>query len=1021
MDTQFLEAVFTDSLKHPNFFNGRILTATDLREERTATLQRSQYLGRAIGTGVVDGLVVTADSSQTALVISDGLAINPRGDALHLPTATTVKLVLTEPLGSPTSPFVPCDVSSAATLTGNVSTGFYLLAITGATRLSNSMAFNSGLTGDRPNCTNRYEEVGIQFKLVPLINDDFITPVAPSAPDSRSRLAHVCFGTNKLAQVMTEPNQGLTAYGLVDDLRQDNRLTNCDVPLAAFRFQSPTLQFVDRWAVRRPVVPAMLPLTYAGHPLTQFVSSRRLVEASVFLLQFQEHLKDLLKVGSITPSNVVAQEFFEYLPAAGYLPVQVTDTPSDRRFKISTFFGAALTDQLLEPALLRSIFHESFLAEPIRPGIDPVDLYQVAGSSTTEPYRIFVRRVPIVLPPPVVEEPEEPTEEPPPIITGDLYVTVLSTDGKIVAPEYIQSIQAIHQTTGQIYTATRHRTTPLRPSRQNSYQLKLRDATVRIQEKYRSVVPVERAIAGLDLIWKGKGDVLYFFNDLPEGRYTVQANPTQILLYGVTESVQVRGKNESYATVVLRKRNLKIPDKEFIPDDFFVPPRGVILDGYRVKPEWVKDYPNWETDLFGAGKVINPPPDVWVRREEPRLELALEELFDRAGVNDPRVVTAGAALYIRKDYNPTQPGATVAAFVQTQDGQRFPAVPLAVDNALDQPATVDRVDRTLIPEFDRATVEQLRAAGLDRLDAIASAPTKLVAGVLGQSLDFSNSLVTDAQTTLQADFRQGFMGYAGITKTQSDTLKQTFQGSKAALANASLETLATSLSLPANSKFVDRFRANVRNTLPTSVFSLAEAGISAVGQAALGGMQVNSTNDFLREGNSEAGRVRLKEALRVNDLVLNQYLETAALNYARGQLLTTPERSISTLENIPTDVQLTLANTGIVSARELANADPNQLATILNRPVSETREIVNAAANFRSNASLTLVTVAAEPTAGPVAAGTVANAGLTSLGTIAQAESTTLSNVGIRVDRVQAAKTLSNRLLSDRTLFRRFQ
>jgi hypothetical protein len=101
MTNQFLDAVFADGLQHPNFFNGRILTATDLRDEQAAGLKRSRYLGQAVGTGVVHGLAVSAVNGQRDLQITAGLAVNPRGDGLALPGTTTVELVLTEPLGNP--------------------------------------------------------------------------------------------------------------------------------------------------------------------------------------------------------------------------------------------------------------------------------------------------------------------------------------------------------------------------------------------------------------------------------------------------------------------------------------------------------------------------------------------------------------------------------------------------------------------------------------------------------------------------------------------------------------------------------------------------------------------------------------------------------------------------------------------------------------------------------------------------------------------------------------------------------
>ncbi|MBM0740403.1 right-handed parallel beta-helix repeat-containing protein [Phormidium sp. CLA17] len=386
METQFLEAVFSDSIQHPNFFNGRILTATDLRDEQVAELKRSRYLGQAIGAGVVYGLNVTAASSRNALEITSGLAINRRGDTLHLPgKTTTVELVLTErPTATATSPFVPCDIAGATTLTGVVSTGFYLLAITNATRLSVTMAPNSSLNGDRPGCTNRYEEVGVQFKLVPLTNEDFVS-TSPTALIDRSRLAHRCFGTNQLTPFAADPVHAPVQYGLLNSLRADKRLTDCDVPLALFQFQPPTVKFVDVWAVRRPCLQGVENDAWLNQQ-SAMVGLRRMIEAKVFFLQFQHQLEDIRQQDGV---NIRAVDYFEYLPAAGYLPVGKTGLSG---FKLETFFSGITRHQVsLDPVALRRIFHESFSVAPIKPGTEEIAIYPVSATAGNEPYVVFMR------------------------------------------------------------------------------------------------------------------------------------------------------------------------------------------------------------------------------------------------------------------------------------------------------------------------------------------------------------------------------------------------------------------------------------------------------------------------------------------------------------------------------------------------------------------------------------------------------------------------------------------------------
>ncbi len=1018
MNTQFLETVFTDGIQHPNFFNGRILTATDLRDEQAANLKRSRYLGQAIGSGVVSGLDVRASSDRRALTITGGLAINRRGDVLRLPgEVTTVELVISKQVtATRPSPFIPCDIAGATTLTGVLSKGgYYLLAIANATRLSKAMAPNSGLNGDRPNCTNRYEEMGVQFKLVPLTPDDFVSSLTPTAKNSRSHLVHRCLGTYELGATPTQTlgaSWATQEYGLVDDLYTDGRLTECDVPLAVFQFQPPSLRFVDRWAVRRTPVTAAYPQAYINHPFAQLVSPRRTLEAIAFLLQFQDHLADIQQDSSVNPAEVVAKDYFEFLPAAGYLPIQGRTQP--QAFRTTRFFGSELTEQSIAPALVRSLFHESFYLDPIRPGIDAIDLYQVNLNSEVS-YRLFARRQqPIILPEP---EPDSPEESPRPIATGDLYVTVLDAAGKVVSDDRVQRVQVTHQATGKVYVAQKGKPYRDRPSSLRQYKSFLQTEQARIVAKYVNRIRVNQSSStihdfGNDFVaLPPKEPSAYAFDNLPAGRYTVLAVPTQKTEVGVSSQVAVRANLSNLATATLRPLGLKRPRDYWIPKDALTP-GGIILDGFWVNPKWREVYPGWDRDIF-VNPVVNPSPEDWIRFEDTDIQFGLEDVLVNNPANDPGLVMEGSVIYLRRDYLPTQATDTVVAFAQTPDGQRFPVIPLAADNALDKPASVDR---TTIPDFDRATVDRLNQVGLSDLEAIASAPTKLVAAVLGQDATYSTSLITDARETLQADFREGYLGYAGITPEQNTRLKAQF-GSKVDLANANPAAIAAALAIGTDNRFVSRFLADVKATVPLASYDLGSNGMSASRQEALAGINVASTKDLVQRGKTTEGRTQLQEALGVSEATLGRYLETATLNLARGELIAAPEKSIGTLANVPSELQASLANAGIGSAKELANANPADLATAIGVSLAETQAIVSAAAPFGSKAHLTLVNSA---TQGTVEAEAIANAGLTSAGAIAKADPSTLANVGLDPSAAQQVKNLTNQLLVSRN-FRSFR
>ncbi len=408
MNMNFLETIFSDNgIKYPKFFDGRILTAEDLRDEQTANLQRSRLLGQAIGEGVVQGLQVSANGDGSALQIKSGLAINRQGDPLQLVSDATLKLLSSQQLmPSITTPFVPCDLPTESTLTGTIATGYYLIAITPATRLSTAMAPNAGLNGDRPGCTNRYEEMGVQFKLVSITTQEFLPSASPGI-NNRSRLAHLFFGTQQRSAHAQDPMRRISDAGLVSTLRQRHRLTDCDVPLALFYYQDQQLEFIDTWAVRRPCLQNGQDDVW-GHPSYALVGDRQTLEARAFLLQFQDHLEDIRKTIGV---NIKAIDYFEYLPALGFLPTGrssiinirniIRDRIQPQRTKqkivpglnINTFLAGTTFHQVsLAPEQIRDILHQSFDYPAIDPRRDEIDVYPIPASDNQESYVVFMRQ-----------------------------------------------------------------------------------------------------------------------------------------------------------------------------------------------------------------------------------------------------------------------------------------------------------------------------------------------------------------------------------------------------------------------------------------------------------------------------------------------------------------------------------------------------------------------------------------------------------------------------------------------------
>src|SRR5689334_22325009 len=153
-----LEPLLEGGITNTNFFNGRLLSAEDLRAEQKAGRQQRAQLGRAIGAGVVDGLwverVATGGELAAVLRVSAGLALNSAGQSLTLPSDTEVALVRAPDAGDGTDAglFAPClPPSQTAVVAG---AGVYVLAITPASgytgRASTSGLGDTGLSS--PGC-----------------------------------------------------------------------------------------------------------------------------------------------------------------------------------------------------------------------------------------------------------------------------------------------------------------------------------------------------------------------------------------------------------------------------------------------------------------------------------------------------------------------------------------------------------------------------------------------------------------------------------------------------------------------------------------------------------------------------------------------------------------------------------------------------------------------------------------------------------------------------------------------------
>jgi hypothetical protein len=350
-NSQFIGTDLTgqlDGLHAPHYFNGRLLTAEDLQADQQAVLTRQDWLGKASGYGVIEGLIVT-QAGPTSIAITAGIGLNPQGEIIRLP-GNIPSLPLTPQATANQPPpdagrFTPCNFQSTGSMSSTPA-GAYLLTAVPTSHFEGQVAMkaaagsvmtstSNGSTSSTPGCGSKWEVEGLQFRIISIPATEFgfqgFGFIQILNEDYRRNLfAHWCYGTPLLQDLGIEPFNFPDTYAGLDRLMMDSSsdLTFCDLPLAVFYWDGSKLTFVDAWAVRRRIIhPDALEGTWKA-----LVSDKRVAENQARFLQFQNQINDWVLVGHATNntplSQIQATSFFGYLPPVGFLPVSPTSLSS---------------------------------------------------------------------------------------------------------------------------------------------------------------------------------------------------------------------------------------------------------------------------------------------------------------------------------------------------------------------------------------------------------------------------------------------------------------------------------------------------------------------------------------------------------------------------------------------------------------------------------------------------------------------------------------------------------------------
>jgi hypothetical protein len=325
------QPVVDDGIRWLNFFNGRVLSAEDLRTDHDAIAEARRQLGRGIGAGVVAGLevseaILVSSPGAPILTVKKGLAFNEDGQALELRRDITIGLVRVDaPTGGAGADFADCDI----VLPGTAGLGVYVLTV-GPGAGQGRQAVVAGLGNQPAACNTAYSVEGVRFKLfpVPLEEGDL------DEPDLlRNRIAYRMFGfaATERSNAPVDPF-GVALAPTLFEAMQTSCFGSTDTPVAVLHWQPVAgIRFVDLWAVRRR--PATRAVSSApGRALGDVTQAGS--EAAV--LQFQAHLSDLLR-----STTVRARDHFEFLPPVGLLPLQTSR--HSRGVEGSVFFDGQKT------------------------------------------------------------------------------------------------------------------------------------------------------------------------------------------------------------------------------------------------------------------------------------------------------------------------------------------------------------------------------------------------------------------------------------------------------------------------------------------------------------------------------------------------------------------------------------------------------------------------------------------------------------------------------------------------------
>ncbi|MEM1266776.1 MAG: hypothetical protein AAGI50_12255, partial [Pseudomonadota bacterium] len=327
-------------LSRTNYFDGRLLRASDLIRDQLYLYERLREVGRVMVSGVVQGFEVSL-GLDGRITVGPGLAVARSGRVLELSlddetTAGRLEVNL----------FDMAEIRALnPDLTDRLETGLYVVAVGHAVRGEGvSEVFPTDLAGARGFHFNAFEE-GVELALIPL---DRSLPATTRLAQNGQVVRRSAYVTGRAALVRD----------LIANPGQPAEIGDDMVALGLLAVEQGQPIWLDEWLVRRVHRAPTAPYKWQ-QDLT---------------LHYEALLADVVEDRALTgrAGSFRASSFFELLPPAGRLPVDGVDPQAGLQSFFPDHFEVEIAPVRQDD--LSVLFEEA-------QGLDPIDLSSPNGAS----------------------------------------------------------------------------------------------------------------------------------------------------------------------------------------------------------------------------------------------------------------------------------------------------------------------------------------------------------------------------------------------------------------------------------------------------------------------------------------------------------------------------------------------------------------------------------------------------------------------------------------------------------------